>query len=166
MKDSHAGKIKKMIRQIPGIGTYLNRESIREADKSLRVEISRRLDELLGVVEWIKTDQAKKGGWKHLNMLEDLSRDIEKVSRLIERAERGYASVFDETKTVTEKTLDLVYEYDKALVEDVDYIEEQIQQMTKSGTVPEETKVKEVREKIRTLEKKINGRKDVFKELK
>ena len=164
MKKENVGKgLKKIARIIPGVGSYQDREDLREADKGLREEISRRLDELLGVLEWLKTDQAKKGGWKRLKPIDDLSRDIEKVSRLVERAERGYAPVF-EGRTVTEETLAELFEYDKGLFVDLEEIETLIHKMTDSGIVPEETVVTSVREKMRAFENRINRRGDLFKE--
>lgn len=163
MKKEDVGTaVKKAARLIPGIGSYQDRESLRQADKGLRTEISKRLDELIGVLEWVKTDQLKKGGWKRIKALEDLERDLEKASKLIELAPRGFAAVFDGPK-VNEEVLQEVYEYDKGLWELLGPVEGAIEGLAEKGSVPEQAIVETIRKDVQQLIGKVNGRDDILK---
>ena len=163
-KEDVGSALKKVARLIPGIGSYQDRESSREADKKLRVEVSRRLDELIGVLEWIKTDQLKKGGWKRIKDLEDLERDLEKASKIVERAARGYGPVFDGPK-VDEEVLQRVYEFDKEFWGLLVPIENGIKEFTEKGVVPESTKIDAIRRLLRDFMQKIAKRDDLLKGL-
>ncbi|MBW2024771.1 MAG: hypothetical protein JRI90_05150 [Deltaproteobacteria bacterium] len=147
-KEGVGDALKKAARIIPGIGSYQDRETTREADKALREQMSRRLDELIGLVEWIKTDQAKKGGWKKIKDLEELSRDLETASRMIERAARGYSGVFD----------------DEDMWRLIDPIEEAIRAFTEKGNIPEPEKIKAIRKSVLALQDKVKKRDQVLKE--
>ncbi len=161
-KEDVGSAVKKVARLIPGIGSYQDRESLREADKKLRVELSRKLDELVGIMEWIKTDQLKKGGWKRIKDLEDLERDLEKASKVIERAARGYGSVFDEPR-VDEDLLQKVYEFDKEFWELLAPIENGIKEFTEKGVVPEYSKIDGIRRLLKDFMQKIAKRDALLK---
>ncbi|MBW2022540.1 MAG: hypothetical protein JRI39_05585 [Deltaproteobacteria bacterium] len=163
MKKEDIGKaMKKAARLIPGIGSYQDRESLREADKRLRVEISRRLDELIGVLEWVKTDQLKKGGWKRVKDLEDLQVDLEKASRIIERAASGFGSLFDGAK-VDEEVLQRIYEYDKSMWEVLEPIERDIKELAEKGKIPDQATVEPIRKDSRNLITKVQKRDEILK---
>ncbi|RLB40232.1 MAG: hypothetical protein DRH12_10330 [Deltaproteobacteria bacterium] len=165
MKKEDVGRIvKKAARLIPGIGSYQDRESLRDADKTLRTEIARRLDELIGVLEWVKTDQLKKGGWKRIKDLDELEKDVETASKTIERAARGFGSMFDGPK-VDEETLERVYEYDKGMWELVDPIDKAIRGLTEKGKVPDQATVEAIRKDVRELISKITNRDRILKGL-
>ncbi|MBW1731164.1 MAG: hypothetical protein JRJ75_09775 [Deltaproteobacteria bacterium] len=162
-KEGVGDALKKAARIIPGIGSYQDRETTREADKALREQMSRRLDELIGLVEWIKTDQAKKGGWKKIKDLEELSRDLETASRMIERAARGYSGVFDRQR-IDEEALSRLYTYDEDMWRLIDPIEEAIRAFTEKGNIPEPEKIKAIRKSVLALQDKVKKRDQVLKE--
>lgn len=149
-------------RILPGIGSYQDREASREADKALRMELSESLDQLLGRTEWLKTDLAKKGAIKHIQRVEDVSRHLEKVSRMLEFASRGYSPLFSR-KQVNEEALDRIYTYDKALVELVKEIEAAVIGMTEDRAMPSENKMNHVRQMLSNLERQVEERETFLK---
>jgi len=149
-------------RILPGIGSYQDREASREADKALRMELSERLDQLLGRTEWLKTDLAKKGAIKHIQRVEDVSRHLEKVSRMLEFASRGYTPLFSR-KQVDEEALDRIYTYDKALIEFVKEIEDTVVGMTERQEIPSEDKTNHVRQMLSSLERQVEEREAFLK---
>ena len=163
-KEDVGSTMKKAARIIPGIGSYQDREALREADKKLRVEVSRKLDDLIGVVEWIKTDQLKKGGWKRIKDLEDLERDLEKASKTLERAARGFGPVFEGPR-VDEEVLQRVYEFDKEFWGLLGPIEKGIKKLTEKGVVPEPSKIDAIRRMLREFLQKITRRDNLLKGL-
>ena len=55
------------------------------------VTLVERVEELMGAVEWLKTDQARKGAYQHHDELNELLSSMEKVSRIIEEARKGWS---------------------------------------------------------------------------
>ncbi|GEM_PF-1457444 len=166
MKKEDVGRaVKKVARMIPGIGSYQDRETLREADKKLRVQVSRKVDDLIGVVEWIKTDQVKKGGWKRIKALEDLERDLEKASKTLERAARGFSPVFEGAFRVDEEVLQRVYEFDKGFWGLLEPIEKGIKELTEKGVIPESSKIDAIRELLKKFLQKTAKRDDLLKGL-
>ncbi len=158
MKKEDVGQaLKTAVRILPGIGSYQDKESSRDADKALRMELSGRLDQLLGRTEWLKTDLAKKRAIKHIQRIEDVTRQLEKVSRVLEFAPRGYAPLFSR-KQIDEEALDRIYGYDKALTGLVKEIEDAIMTMTEAGEIPSEEEIARVREMLSDMERRIDQR--------
>ena len=155
--------LKGIARWIPGIGSYQDKEAAREADKALREGIAKKLDELLGAVEWLKTDQAKKGAYKHLKAMDDLARDLEKLSRMIEMAARGYAPVFAQWKA-DEDSLMRLYRHDLGMWDLVAEVEMEIERITRDRAIPKTDEIEEIRLLLRRLEKMVGDRELVFKE--
>ena len=156
-KEDVAHALKTAARILPGIGSYQDREAGREADKALRMELSATLDQLLGRTEWLKMDLAKKGAIKHIQRVEDITRHLEKVSRMLEFASRGYAPLFSR-KQVDEEALDRIYAYDKALIGLVKEIEDAVVGMTEGRETPSEDKTNHVREMLSDMERRIEER--------
>jgi hypothetical protein len=163
-KEGVGKRLKKAVRLIPGVGSYQDKESLRQSDKELRMKVSRLLDEHLGAVEWVKTDQAKKGSFGRMKELDDLSRHLEKVSRMIEFESRGYAPVFAE-KVVDEAALKRLFEHDRGIWDLVAEIGHGIQAFTEDRSVPEGTEIGHLRERLNQVEKRIKERASVFKGL-
>jgi hypothetical protein len=164
LKKEDVGRaLKKAARILPGIGSYQDRESIRESDKALRIRICRKLDELLGMVEWLKTDQAKKGGLKHLTEIDGLSRHLERVSRTIELAPRGYTPLFSQ-EAFDEDGLARLYEFDQGLLNGVAEVEALIVKLTEKGADMTSEGVANVRKQVDQLEKKLKSRASLLKD--
>jgi hypothetical protein len=117
--------LEKAARILPGIGSYQDRESSREADKALRMKLSGRLNQLLNRVEGLKSGPAKKGAVRNIMPLEDVSRQLEKVSRLIEFAPRGYSPLFSR-KDINEEALEGIYKCDEGLLGKLTELEEAV----------------------------------------
>jgi hypothetical protein len=163
LKKEDVGRaLKKAARILPGIGSYHDRESIRESDKVLRMRICRKLDELLGMVEWLKTDQTKKGVLKHLTEIDGLSRHLERVSRTIELASRGYTPLFSQ-EAFDEDGLARLFEFDQGLLTGVAEVEALVVKLTEKGTVVTPEGVASVREQVDQLEKKMKTRASLLK---
>jgi hypothetical protein len=161
-KEDVSGVLKMAVRILPGIGSYQDRESIRESDKALRMQICRKLDELLGMVEWLKTDQVKKGALKYLTEIDGLSRHLERVSRTIEVASRGYTPLFSQ-EAFDEDGLARLFEYDQGLLHGVAELEALVVKLTEKGTVVTAEGVASVRKQVDQLEKKVKARGSLLK---
>ena len=56
---------------------YSDLSSMMAAGDRLRSHMARRFDDLIGVIEWLKTDCLKKGSMKHVEQMESLSTFVE-----------------------------------------------------------------------------------------
>jgi hypothetical protein len=163
LKKEDVGRVlKRAARILPGIGSYQDRESIREADKALRMQISRKLDELLGAVEWLKADQAKKAALKHLTEIDGLSRHLERVSRSIEFASRGYTPLFSE-EAFDEDGLARLFEVDRGLLDAVAEVETLVVKLTEKGAVVTSEGITSVRKQLDLLDKQLKARGSLLK---
>ncbi|MBW1924444.1 MAG: hypothetical protein JRJ35_13320 [Deltaproteobacteria bacterium] len=156
-KETVAKGLKKAARILPGVGSYQDKESARESDKALRMALGRRLDDALGKIEWLKTDQAKKGALLRLKDLDDLTRHLEKVSRLLEYAPRGYAPLFAQ-REVDEDTLGELLERDRSLTDLVSRVEGAVEAMTAERAVPTAEEVEGVRTFLSQIEQRLKDR--------
>ena len=131
-------------------------------DKTFSIELSRKIDELIGLVEWVKTDQLKKGGWERVKDLEDLERDLESASRLVERALWGSEFVV-EAPSVDKVIFKKIYEYGNGIWEILGRVEEGIAEFAEKGTVPERSKVDIIRSQLKELIKTMEERHSILK---
>ncbi len=113
--------IRKLFSKIPGFSGYVERENRRAADKVLRDAVADRFEELWQRVSSIQTDLISAGG---LEYIDDMERAAIKIRQFIDRirhASYGYSPFFNATK-VKEEELTAVYEFDLALLENVDIV--------------------------------------------
>ena len=113
--------IKKLFSKIPGFSGYVERENRRAADKVLREAVANRYEELWQRISSIQTDLISGGG---LEFIDDIERAAIKLRQFIDRirhASYGYSPFFNAIK-VNEEELTKVYEFDLALLENVDIV--------------------------------------------
>lgn len=158
MKKEEVGHVPECsARILQGIGSYQDMEAACEADKVLRDRLSEAIDQLVGRTEWLKIDLAKKGAIKHIQEVEDLTRQLEKISLMLESPAQGYAPLYPRDK-VDEDVLDLLYGYDKGLLGMGKEIEDAIIAMTEVRGTPWEGKIAHVLEILSNMEKRIEER--------
>ena len=117
-KEKLAKILTKTARILPGIGSYQDKESARESDKKLRDYMSGELARFMEAIERLKTDISRKGSISFLKELDDISRQIDKLSRTIHYASRGYAGVFASYQA-DETALSDLFEFDRSLKEEI-----------------------------------------------
>ncbi len=113
--------IRKLFSKIPGFSGYIERENRRAADKVLREAVADRFEELWQRISSLQTDLISAGG---LEFIDDMERAAIKIRQFIDRirhASYGYSPFFNATK-VNEEELAKVYEFDLALLENVDIV--------------------------------------------
>jgi len=154
--------LQKAARILPGIGSYQDKESIRDSDKKLRDHISKELTSFRETIDRLKTDISRKGSLSFLKDLDDISRQMDKLSRTITFASRGYAGVFDSYQA-DEKALSDLFEFDKSLTEDVDLLDSLVLKISEKNMELDSTILNEVRDLLLKLEKRTNERESLLK---
>jgi hypothetical protein len=114
--EAQRGAIEELIKGLPGLRGYIEKETRRDADKRLRLYLVGQLDADRQQLYEIQQKLLKRGG---LSGIEDVDRSITKLQTLsdtIRTASYGYAGFFD-TVRVREEALRALYQFDVAIAE-------------------------------------------------
>jgi hypothetical protein len=162
MKEGLGSALKGAARILPGIGSYQDKESIRESDKTLREFIGSGLSEHMKTIERLKTGIARGGSLLFVKDLDDLTRKMDKISRSLRFASRGYAPVFD-SDSVDEKALQRLFDFDKSLKTDIDRIAPLVAKISEKEDDLDPKLLKDLNEALLEIEKRIGEREHLLK---
>ena len=124
----HLGGLESLSSKIPGYSGYKEKEMRREADVLLRENLARQLAEQLTKAEDVANQMLVGPG---MMQLDDMGQGNTRLQTLIDKiktAAQGYAGFFDAVK-VKEDELDILYEFDNQMIDQVDAISEAIDQV-------------------------------------
>jgi hypothetical protein len=161
-KEKLAKILTKTARILPGIGSYQDKESARESDKKLRDYLSGELARYLNAIEKLKTDLSRKGSLSFLKELDDISRQIDKLSRTIRYASRGYAGVFASYQA-DEKALSDLFEFDRSLKEEITGLTPLISQICEKDGGLASPLLNELRDRLFGVEQKVAERETLMR---
>ena len=161
-KEKLAKILTKTARILPGIGSYQDKESARESDKKLRDYLSGELARYLNAIEKLKTDLSRKGSLSFLKELDDISRQIDKLSRTIRYASRGYAGVFASYQ-VDEKALSDLFKFDRSLKEEITGLTPLISQICEKDGGLASPLLNELRDRLFGVEQKVAERETLIR---
>ncbi|MBK8048857.1 MAG: hypothetical protein IPK16_18085 [Anaerolineales bacterium] len=114
---SQMGVIERLLKGLPGIGGYIDKELRRDADKRVRDGLAQLLDQDKAALLEVQNKLLNSGG---LLFMDDLDGAIVKLQTLIDRvktASYGYAGFFD-AQRIKEPQLDALYRFDVAMVQE------------------------------------------------
>lgn len=121
-KERLAERLEKLARMIPGIGSYQDKEGLREGDKQLRDTLAVRLDGARRTVEDVISTRQRDGRFQGLDRLGNLERKLQQVADSVRYAPRGYSGTF-ETIRIDEEKLEEIYTFDISMAETVFSVE-------------------------------------------
>jgi hypothetical protein len=113
--EAAAGNLEALVSKIPGYKGYKEKELRREADKLLRMQIARQLEDQRRQLAELQAGLVRQA---QIEYVDDLERAAMKLQRLIDRiqtASYGYAGLFDAVK-VKEQQLDGLYQFDRDML--------------------------------------------------
>ena len=122
---SQMGAVERLLKGLPGIGGYIDKELRRDADKQVREGLARTLEQSKAELLEIQNRLLSGGG---LLCMDDVDRAIVKLQTLIDRiktAAYGYAGLFDAVR-IKEGALDALNRFDVAMVGEVGQLNESI----------------------------------------
>jgi len=160
-KEKLAKILTKTARILPGIGSYQDKESARESDKKLRDYMSGELARFMQAIERLKTDISRKGSISFLKELDDISRQIDKLSRTIRYASRGYAGVFASYQADETALLNL-FEFDRSLKEEIAGLNPLISQICEKDGGLASPLLNELRDRLFRVEDKVTERETII----
>ncbi len=155
--------LRETARILPGIQSYQDRESFRDADKKLRMLLSRQLEEMRSTLEKMKTSLAYQKEFLYLKPLDDLTRQIDQIGRTLLFAARGYTGVFA-TERVDEKVLTELFAFDASLKEDLVSLSLPIAELARKKSDGQlSTLLNEIQKALNHLEQKLSKRDQILK---
>lgn len=133
---SNMGALERLIKGLPGIRGYVDKELRRDADKRLRMLIAGQLEEQKQALLSIQKTLLKNGG---LTWLDDVDEAIRKLQILVDRvktASYGYAGLFDAVR-IQEEQLGALHKFDIALAGRIVAVEEAVKAVAAAVTSKE-----------------------------
>jgi hypothetical protein len=122
---SQMGAIERLLKGLPGISGYIDKELRRDADKRVREGLVQTLEHSKSELMDIQNRLLSSGG---LLYMDDVDQAVVKLQTLIDRiktASYGYAGLFDAVR-VKEEQLDALNRFDVAMVTEVGQLNEAI----------------------------------------
>jgi hypothetical protein len=109
-----AKHLERLVRFVPGVSGYQDRENARATDKQVRMRLVGELRRLIRSLEDDKERIAASGDLSSLPRLDRLAGRLARLGRTVEFAGRGYSGLFD-LHTVDGDTLAQLYAFDLGL---------------------------------------------------
>lgn len=119
------GAVEKLLKGLPGIGGYIDKDLRRDADKRVREAIAASLDQSKAALVGVQNALLKGGG---LALMDDVNGALVNLQALADRiktASYGYAGLFDPVR-IKEQQLDALMRFDQALAQQVGAVNGQI----------------------------------------
>ena len=117
--------LKKLVSLIPGFKGYIELSNRKEADKLLRETVASRFEQLWQRVSALQRDMLNEGYLAYMDDLESAAIKLRTFADRIRTASYGYSSVFEAVQIKGEE-LAKIYEYDLALLQQVDEVDRAI----------------------------------------
>jgi hypothetical protein len=109
-----ANRLERLVRFVPGVAGYQDRENARATDKQVRMRLVEEMRRLIRGLDEDKARLAESADLSALPRLDRLAGRLERLSRTVEFASRGYTGLFD-LHRVDLETLDQLYAFDLGL---------------------------------------------------
>ncbi|HKW91611.1 MAG TPA: hypothetical protein VJX92_06905 [Methylomirabilota bacterium] len=114
MAVSVATRLERLVRFVPGVSGYQDRENARATDKQVRMRLVEEMHRMIRALEEDKARLAESADLSALPRLDRLAGRLERLSRSVEFASRGYTGLFD-LHRVDGSVLDQLYSFDLGL---------------------------------------------------
>jgi hypothetical protein len=151
-----------VLRHLPGFRGYLEKEYRRESDTLQREWLSDRLDRSKRGLDSYSRELADAGQIDLLPQCDRLRGRIDKLSSRIRGAMKGYSGLFDLVR-IDESLLDRIYEFDAALVDQIDHFAAAVEEIGSSDDA--KTAISELLNQAEKFESVWDDRVDILKGL-
>lgn len=118
-------KLQQLMKRIPGFEGYLDREQRRKADSIHREYLTKLLSSKKRTIQDIAAELMEAGDLSHMTALDSLTNVIDRVSNRIRAAGSAGGNFFALVDVDTE-LLDRIYEYDLALLGEIEALDEKL----------------------------------------
>jgi hypothetical protein len=119
---------------IPGYKGYTEKETRRDTDKLLRMEIAKQLDDMKTIFDKIILHEMKKNEHDLINSLDNIKRKLDLTANQIRYASCGYSGFFDVAQ-VDKTDLKRLYQFDLGIQGDVDQLSLRMRSLQESDAI-------------------------------
>lgn len=125
------GAIEALIKGLPGVKDYVDKELRRDADKRVRTVLANRLDEQKQALYAIQQKLGKSGGLAHVTGVDSVIQKLQTLSDRIKTASYGYAGLFDPVRVRADE-LDALHRFDVALAARTVEVEQGVKELNQA----------------------------------
>lgn len=122
---SQMGAIERLLKGLPGISGYVDKELRRDADKRVREGLVQALDHSKQELMEIQNRLLSSGGLLYMDDVDQAIVKLQTLSDRIKTAAYGYAGLFDAVR-IREEQLDALHRFDVAMVSEIGALNEAI----------------------------------------
>ena len=124
--------LERLSSKIPGYSGYVDRERRRDIDKIHREHLADRLRNLKSPLSDLMRELTNSGRLFEVGPIDAAIKKLDHLENRVRFASYGYSGFFDVVK-IQQPQLDLIYQFDLALVEHVDNIEAKLSELKSSA---------------------------------
>ena len=125
------GAIERLLKGLPVIKGYVDKELRREADRQLRETLASALEAEKQRLYDLQKKLLKSGGLRYMDEVDDLVQRLQTLTDRIHHASYGYAGLFD-AQRIREEQLEALHRFDLALAARVAEIQQRIDQLAEA----------------------------------
>lgn len=156
--------LEEILRRIPGFRGYLEKEYRRASDDLQRDWLADRLQRSKTAIDQVTRELVDQGQVDVLPQFDRLRGKLDKMIGRIQGAVQGYSGFFDLVQ-IDEQALDRLYEYDIALMEQVDAVGDKVEKLPQAGSEIG-ARLNELFSDVDELDAQWNTREDMLRGLK
>lgn len=130
-----AERVERLVRLVPGLGKYQDREGLREADKRIRTYLAELLGNLTRPLEAAQR-RLVDGKWlDRLSTLDRIGRQVRTLADRVRFASYGFAGVFAAHK-IRQPELTALHDFDVKLLEEIPRLQTCLQALADRAAEP------------------------------
>ena len=112
------GAVERLLKGLPGISGYIDKDMRRDADKRVREAIAASLAQSQAALTGVQNALLKGGGLAMMDEVNDVAVNLQTLTDRIKTASYGYAGLFDPVR-IKEQQLDALVRFDRAMAQEV-----------------------------------------------
>ena len=130
-----AERVERLVRLVPGLGAYQDRESLREADKRIRTYVADLLEKLAHPLEATQRHLVDGKWLDRLPTLDRIGRQVRTLADRVRFASYGFAGVFAAHK-IRQSELTALHDRDAKLLEEIPRLQTCLQALADRAAEP------------------------------
>jgi len=160
---SLAQKLERLVRIVPGVAGYQDKETSRDTDKTIRLRLTTEIERFKRDLEGDKRQLMEKKDLFLLPALDGVASKLDKLGNLVKYAGRGYSGVFD-TYKLDQKKLDQLYSFDLKLFDQLELLKIQVKRIreTQSDVAAFKRSIHEMDQLLDQVEQLFSTRQDIL----
>ncbi len=147
----------KLVRIVPGMKGYRDKEAFRDSDKAVRVNVAQQLGGVKNELNSWKRELVDDGKIKYLDLVDRAVRKVEGLADKVRFDSYGYSGYFDPVK-IREPELEKLYQFDLGLFDGVERIHNATRTARSSGSGDVSAGVKTIEDALDSFEKHLEER--------